>query len=61
MNPDEIPELYEEKRRKGENDSYICELIRTDNVGDFTINTTKKKSFHYQQKSIHPNPKQIHI
>ncbi|KAK8872241.1 hypothetical protein M9Y10_008007 [Tritrichomonas musculus] len=30
-----LPENYEEKRRIGENDEYICELIRNDSVTDF--------------------------
>ena len=41
MKREEIPELYDEKRRKGENDSYICELIRTDNIENFIIYTTR--------------------
>ncbi|KAK8837880.1 hypothetical protein M9Y10_035821 [Tritrichomonas musculus] len=31
----EIPENFEIKRQTGENDSYICELIRNDNVEEF--------------------------
>lgn len=34
---EEIPENYHEKRRNGENDSYVCELIRNDNCTDFII------------------------
>ena len=41
-NPIEIPEDYEEKRRKGENDSYLCEVIRNDNIEEFIIYCTKK-------------------
>lgn len=32
----QLPEDFEEKRRKGENDDKICELIRNDLIGDFT-------------------------
>ena len=31
----ELPENFYELRKKGENDSYICELIREDSVEDF--------------------------
>lgn len=33
---------YEEKCQIGENDSYICELIRNDNIDEFTSFTEKK-------------------
>ena len=38
---EEIPEFYDEIRRKGENNSYICELIRADNIEEFIIYVTK--------------------
>ena len=41
VNPIEIPENYEEKRTKGENDFYFCELIRNDNVEEFIVNYTR--------------------
>ena len=31
----ELPEQFEEKRRIGENDSYLCDLIRNDKIEDF--------------------------
>lgn len=31
----EIPDDFEEKREKGENDDFICEIIRSDNVNQF--------------------------
>ena len=31
----QLPENYEEKRKKGENDSHICELIRDDMIDEF--------------------------
>lgn len=37
----ELPEDFEEKRRKGENESYICELIRDDSVIDFVTYINK--------------------
>ena len=36
-----IPENYEEKRLKGENDSYLCELIRNDDVENFIVYINK--------------------
>ena len=36
-----IPEKYEYKRLEGENDSYICELIRNDAVENFIIYINK--------------------
>ena len=38
---DVLPDDFEEKRRIGENDQYLCELIRNDNIEDFVINYTK--------------------
>ena len=37
----EIPENFYEKRKNGENDNYICELIRDDLVKEFIIYITK--------------------
>ena len=37
----EIPENFYEKRKAGENDSYICELIRNDSVENFVQYITK--------------------
>lgn len=31
----ELPDIFYEKRKKGENDSYICKLIQEDLIGDF--------------------------
>lgn len=33
----ELPEDFFEKRKKGENDGYLCELIRTNQVKEFCI------------------------
>lgn len=33
----ELPENFEEKRRIGENDSFICQIIRDDLIDDFII------------------------
>ena len=33
---------FEEKRQKGENDSYLCELIRTDSIEDFISYVNQK-------------------
>ena len=33
----EMPDLFIAKRRKGENDSHICEIIRNDNVVEFIV------------------------
>ncbi|KAK8896214.1 hypothetical protein M9Y10_014109 [Tritrichomonas musculus] len=30
-------EYFEEKRRQGENESYLCDLIRNDNIADFVV------------------------
>ena len=32
----EIPENYDEKRKNGENDDHLCELIRNGSIDDFT-------------------------
>ncbi|KAK8865550.1 hypothetical protein M9Y10_011106 [Tritrichomonas musculus] len=37
----ELPDNFEEKRRIGENDSNICEIIRNDQIDDFIINFHK--------------------
>ena len=37
----ELPDDFYEKRRKGENDSYICELIRNDLIDDFIVFVNK--------------------
>ena len=46
---------YENNRKIGQNDSYICELIRNDNVEDFISHVTKNNiPFSYQiQKSFY--------
>ena len=36
---------YEEKRKIGENDSYICELIRNDSIKEFIIYVNKKNLY----------------
>ena len=37
----ELPENFYEKRQKGENDDYICELIRNDLVKEFIVYVSK--------------------
>ena len=37
----ELPENFEEKRRSGENDSLVSELIRNDDIDEFIINYNK--------------------
>ena len=49
----EIPEYYEENRLKGENDSYLCELIRNDIIEEFT--TYHTKSGFLLSKTIEPS------
>ena len=39
----EIPEDFEEKRKIGENDNFICELIRNDLINDFISYVSKSK------------------
>lgn len=41
QNSIEIPENYEEKRHKGENDSCLCEIIRNDDIDEFIIYYSK--------------------
>ena len=41
----EIPEDFEEKRRKGENDTKICEIIREDSIEEF-IEYFEQNKFH---------------
>ena len=36
-----IPENFEEKRKRGENDNYICELIQKDSIEEFIIYINK--------------------
>ncbi|KAK8835164.1 hypothetical protein M9Y10_018335 [Tritrichomonas musculus] len=47
LNPDsspiELPEFFYEKRLQGENDSYLCELVRNDNIKDFIIHYNKQE------------------
>lgn len=38
----EIPENYEEKQLKRENDSCFCEMIQNDNIESFTVYYTKE-------------------
>ncbi|KAK8860607.1 hypothetical protein M9Y10_012272 [Tritrichomonas musculus] len=45
--PVNIPEFYDEKRRKGENDNYVCELIRNDNIEEFVIYCAKNSNPFY--------------
>ena len=40
-NKERIPDNFFEKRKKGENDSYICKLIQNDSVEDFVSHVTK--------------------
>lgn len=35
---------FDEKRRKGENDSYICEIIRNDSIDDFISHVTNTQT-----------------
>ena len=51
----EIPENFEENRKKGENEEYICQIIRNDSIEDFityvnkhfiSINSTISKSIY---------------
>ena len=46
---------YEEKREEGENDSYICSLIRQDSIEDFIIylNRHRLKFYHQLLRRIH--------
>ena len=44
-----IPEDFEEKRKIGENDKYICELIRKDNI-DKCITFSNKNSLYLNSK-----------
>ena len=39
--PNELPADFYEKRKTGENDGYICELIRKDSIKDFVIFVTR--------------------
>ena len=50
----EIPEEFYDKRKKGENDDYLCELIRTNQVKDFIafINRSNISPESYIKKSI---------
>ena len=34
----EIPENFDEKRKLGENDSYLCEMIRKEKIEEFITN-----------------------
>ena len=45
----EITDDFEEKRKIGENDNYICELIRNDNIDEFT-SYVKKNNFSINSK-----------
>ena len=40
-----LPEDYEERRIKGENDSYLCEIIRNDDIENFVIHYNRN---HFQ-------------
>lgn len=40
-----IPDDFEEKRQKGDNDLIICEIIRNDSIGEFKSNTIILCSF----------------
>lgn len=43
---DQIPEeKYEENRKIGENDSYICRLIQNDSIDEFTSFVKKNRNF----------------
>lgn len=50
----DVPEIFYEKRLEGENDNYICELIRLNKVNGFdNYNNRNKLSFNsYIPKSI---------
>ena len=39
------PELFEQNRMNGENESYVCSLIRNDNIDDFIIYLNKNNMF----------------
>ena len=41
INEKDLPNDFYEARKKGENDSHICELIRTDSVEEFIIHVTR--------------------
>lgn len=48
---DEDPNIFnnfDEKRSIGENNSYICTLIRNDSIVDFIAHVNEKKAFHFQ-------------
>ena len=38
---EKLPDSFYENRKKGENDDYICQLIREDSIDDFIIYVTK--------------------
>ena len=42
---DELPENFYENRKKGENNSYICNLIQNDSVEEFIIYVNKNNIF----------------
>lgn len=37
-----IPDNFEEKRQKGDNDLIICEIIRNDSIGEFKTYINEK-------------------
>ena len=47
LNPNEdsikLPEYYDEKRHKGENDYFLCEIIRNDEIENFIIYYNKNE------------------
>ena len=43
---EELPEDFYDKRKKGENDDYLCELIRTNKVKEFGNYINKKDISH---------------
>ena len=49
---------FEEKRQKGENDSYVCSLIRNDSVEEFVTylnqtNLSFSRFRHFSFKPVH--------
>ena len=43
--PENLPDNFDQNRQKGENESFLCELIRNDSIVDFVIYVNKNNLF----------------
>lgn len=56
-----VPTDFNDKRKNGENDSYICNLIRNDSIDDFIVYINRNNIYQLTALSLHQFLKQINF